>query len=373
MAGPSERPGADRQSFDVILLPARCVYVSATVRFRLEAADDPARSLRKELSMPLDRSTRPTARLLLTALLAFPTLILASTALGQDELGLGLMRPHASLTIGGTPNADLRDVPGEFGSRAVAANLTLPIVGSGPGEGATSRLQLLGHVTARSADTDIAFLGGNRTYYSGVAGLSAVFTPSVNDSFVASLGVGLAGDESTVGDSGLRGSGLLLGVHRTSRDFSFSYGLSYTYLFGEGRLLPSFGIDWQPAASWRVRILLPFAANVRYRASERWTIGFRTGVDGNRYSVANGGSFPGQSDTLQLRETGLRAGLEAAVRVGSGVSIRAEGGVAAARKLSVHDGDVELLSTKVDAAPYGALTLGFAFGDRGRIPWDADR
>jgi Domain of unknown function (DUF6268) len=203
--------------------------------------------------------------------------------------------------------------------------------------------------------------------------VSAVFTSSASDTFMASLGVGLADDETTLDSSGLRGSGLLLGTHRTGPSFSFSYGLSYSYLYGEGRLLPVFGIIWQPATRWRVRVLLPFAASVRYRASDRWTVGFRAGPDGNRFGVANGGSFPGQAGELRLRVTGLRAGLEAAVRLGGGVSIRVEGGVAAIRKLSIYDGDVQLLSTKVDAAPYGSLTLGFAFGARGYAAWDSDR
>jgi hypothetical protein len=316
---------------------------------------------------------RPRTFASISGLAVAVTLFPASTALGQDVLGLGLTRPHASVTLGGTPNADLSDRPGVFGSRNLSASLTFPIAGSSPKEDSTSRFQLFGHVNAQVADAEVSFLGGSSTYYSGVAGLSAVFTASARDTFVASLGAGWAADESALSDSGFRGSGLLLGIHRTSPSFSFSYGLSYNYLFGEGRLLPAFGIDWLPAANWRVRVLLPYAVSVRTRASDRWTLGLRAGVDGNRFSVANGGTFPGQPEDLQLRATGMRVVLEAAVRLGSGVSLRVEGGVAVARKLSVYNGDVQLLSTRVETAPYGALTLAYAFGARGRTSWDADR
>lgn len=305
-------------------------------------------------------------------LCVIPAFLLTIPALAQDEFGLGLMRPHLSATVGGTPNSDLADVPGSYGSHTLAASLVFPIGGSGPVDGSGPPLRLLGHVDARVADGDISFLRGSRTFYSASGGVSAVFARNSGDAFLASLGVGLAEDGTSLGSPHARLSCLFLEMHRVNPSVSLAYGLAYSYLLGEGRLLPAFGVSWQPDPQWRVRFLLPLTASVRHRASDRWTLGFRAGPDGNRFGVANGGTFPGQADSLRLRVRGVKTGLEAAVRLDGGVSVRIEGGIAARRSLAIYDGRVELLSTKVANAPYASLTIGLSLGARKRAAWDAD-
>jgi hypothetical protein len=319
--------------------------------------------------------TRPQRSISLVRLTLFvlPGFLLRTPALAQDDFGLNLTRPHLSVTVGGTPNADLADVPGSYGSRTLATSFAFPIVGASPVEGSALPFRLLGHVEARVANGEIGFLRGTRTLYSATGGVSALFAQKSGDTFLASLGVGLAEDETTLGAPRARVSGLFLEMHRASPSFSLGYGLSYSYLLGAGRLLPAFGVSWQPEPQWRVRLLLPLTASVRYHASDRWTLGFRAGPDGNRFGVANGGSFPGQADSLRIRVRGVKAGLEAATRLDRLVSLRFEGGIAARRTLAIDDGGVQLLSTKVANAPYASLTLGFAFGARSRAAWDADR
>lgn len=314
-----------------------------------------------ERNRPLKRgpAVRPAAAALLLLL------ILAAPADALEEWGsLDLFEPHVSGTAGGAPAAALSDGSGSYGNIAAGASLAIPFSDLRVGEAAATRLRLLGHIDGSLADAEIGFLGGNRTFSTVRGGCSALYAPPGRDHFRASVGIGFSEDQTTVADPDYRLSGLFLGTRRTSPQFSFSYGISYSYLLGQGPLLPSFGIDWQPQPRWAVRALFPFTASVRYRVTERVSVGFRIRPDGYRSRVANDATFPDQADTLRLRVSGVKAGLEGQFRSRNRATLRFEAGVAAAQQLSVSDGGTELLSTRANAAPYLLLTLGFPLGSQ---------
>lgn len=296
--------------------------------------------------------------------LALPLGLLAPPASAQEMApGWELVRPHFLLSASGVSNADTKDVPGELGSRSVNASLGVPLLGSrSVEEGKVSRFQLLGDLRFRVTSADADFLGGRRTLYAGSAGLSAFFAPGGKETFLLSAGVGAAEDADTASRPHGRVTALFLGIHRSSETFSFSYGGSYTYVFGKGRALPSLGLVWRPDDRWRVNVLLPFSAHARCQVSPSFVAGFRVGADGNLYRIANDGAFPGQPSELSLRMTGLRAGAEASVRIANGAWLRLEGGVLAFRKLAIWDGDQEVQSTSVNPAPYGVASVVFTFG-----------
>jgi Domain of unknown function (DUF6268) len=295
------------------------------------------------------------ARLLPSALALLAGAGLAPRLEAQEATGLDLYRPHLTVSVTGIPRAETDSLGGQFGSFGGFLDGTFPA-------GAAGRVRFFGRLRLGADSADFGFLHEKRTLYSAHAGLTAWLGSGGRDSFLVSLGPSIAEDEHTIGSPRLRFAGAALGVHRSSPQLFLDYGLIYSYAYGRGRLLPAFGVRWEPERGWVVSALLPVAVSVRRRVGPTASVGLLAAPMGERVRFQNAGEFPGQPSIVNLRLRQYRIAAEAVFRAWRQAALSLEAGALVARKISFANNDDDFVESSLKSAPYGRLSVRLNFG-----------
>jgi hypothetical protein len=275
---------------------------------------------------------------------------------GAQEGGAqDLSRSYLAVSLTETPRAQTDSLGGEYGSFGGFVAASFPLQ-QGP------RFRLYGGLRFGADAADFDFLKEKRTLYSAHASLSAWVRAGEKDSLVFSLSPGFAEDEHTLSNPRLRFSGAALGTRRSSPTLFLEYGLIYSYVYGRGRLLPVFGVRWQPEPGWVVSALLPVSVRVRRRVGPTASVGLLAAPMGERVRFQNAGEFPGQPSTVNLRLRQYRIAAEAVFRAGRQATLSLEAGALVARKISFANNDDDFVESSLKSAPYGRLSVRLNFG-----------
>jgi hypothetical protein len=284
----------------------------------------------------------------------------------QDDFEFKLFRPVVSVSVIGEPDADFKDVDGQYGASGamVATNIPLGGVHLHP------QGKVLGHqvfLTAGFGTTsqrfDTPFVDREPRLYNGVVAGSVLFASRKGNFYYGSAGASFAEEQDTVGSPSPRPYALGMGTYRTSHTMMLVYGGAFTYLYGRGLLLPAFGIVYTPNTTWTISGAVPFSWRFTQKLTDSLRMNYLIWVSGQQYRFNNDDNFPGQDSKVYERVRERHLGAEIEYRATPDIALLGQVGVSGGRRLGfANAGESEFAASDINAVPYIKLTARFLIG-----------
>jgi hypothetical protein len=285
----------------------------------------------------------------------------SQSVLGFERLELDL-RDRLSLGFTVIPDKDIRNSTDSFGmsSASLRGGISLyrnrqPITGAFQirGLSATADFSL---VRPR-----LSFLSQDHTFYTARLGVVTHFQIfKIPLSF--NIGAGAA-DDGKFSTPKLRFSGHLLGSSDVSSTVKLLYGLSYSYNFTRGQLLPILGVIWRFDPKWNLAAVLPFSLRFMNIVSRdiRWGIGLH--ADGNRFRIAGDSSLSGETGTSYLRLFQLSLDADLSYRFSREWMIRGNAGLLFGRTIRIGTDVSDVYSERVKPGGFIGVSIHWMFGE----------
>jgi hypothetical protein len=289
-------------------------------------------------------------------------LVIAPLAAAQDSYWGLQPGPSIVATAGMVPTTDLAQPGQSYGSRDAGLRVRVPLIGGWDWDSnEMSKFRLLAFAGFKADSALVPYMSGRQDLYALDAGVSAIHALNPKHEITWSVGAGFAEDSSTISSPRVKVTGRVVAAYRKSDSLTLLYGGAYTFVLGEGKLLPVFGFRWRPRPGTTVSVLGPFAGHVHQRVNQRLMVGAQAGLRGNQYHIQNNEQFSSPTNNLYLRLKELRLGGQVGIRLNRSVALLGEAGVATARTLTFADGKTRLSSLDAGAKPYVSISLRYSF------------
>jgi len=105
--------------------------------------------------------------------------------------------------------------------------------------------------------------------------LSGVLLSGKKNIWISSLGINLIGDTRHPAGSIILPNGSLLFMRRVNPKWSYTVGVGYSFLFGQGLGLPLLGFRYRPDRKKQLSVVLPYSITYRIRHNTRLTSQFQ--------------------------------------------------------------------------------------------------
>lgn len=275
-----------------------------------------------------------------------------------DHLGSDFLNPQISVGFSAAPDRKFQDIDGTLSLNSATLTATLPVyrIRDGAPEHATSYF-LLARGQFTSQIEDISFLPASHTFYASRLGITAGIATTRHHLYLLTFGGGFAEDRRTIGNPRVRATGSLLGKYQMDDSFAFIYGLSYSYTFNRGLVLPLFGIHSSLGENLKLHIVLPFSLDVEYEEATELHFGFLIRANGDQIHIEESGYFGPQSLPLFLKLSQVQAGFSVSIRISNGVWLQGEAGILRNRKFAIGTLDANLVSSGIQNSGYSTFTL----------------
>lgn len=246
------------------------------------------------------------------------------------------------------PSQRFKDTSGGFGYGAIAANISVPLLGNRHKrlqqplqDGNSHFYEFSGHAAFESLHTTIGVVETARTIYQASAGLNGLFFNGSKNIVLADLSVGIAGDALTIQHSDIRYrfSGAFIVNHLQNASLTWQYGVVFSYAYGRPLPLPVLGIRKKFAKTWSFFAILPVSLQVTDRFNKDMSIGFLLRPAGNRFQLANQHDFVTSSPTVYMQVRQFSLGASYLYRFTRQFSFGAEAGLLAGGKLKFTEVD----------------------------------
>lgn len=278
----------------------------------------------------------------------------------DDHLDPDFLQPQITAGFSASSVRDFRDVEGTFGTRSMTLGGTFPLyqIREG-GDGALTSYFLLGRGQLSSLNEDISFLPAPHTVYKPHVGVTAGIATTNHHLYLLTVGVGFSEDQNTAGSPKLRATGSLLGKYQLDPSFAFIYGLSYSYVFNRGLLLPILGTHASLGDSFTLHLILPFSLGIDYREGKGLHFGFVVRASGDQIHIDESDYFGTQTLPLYMKIAQVQSGFGVAVLISERVWIQGEAGVLSGRQFAIGTVREDLVSSTVKNSGYSSLRLKF--------------
>ena len=282
---------------------------------------------------------------------------------GDEQHDIDFLRPRIFAGYTTTSTRSFEDIAGTYKMTSFSLGATVPfyddVVRSD--EGTDARFAIASGRFS-SLLPQISFLATRHTLYAATLGASAgLFTNSKN-LYMLTLNAGIAEDDNTIQNPQLRLTGSGLGTERFGDSFRLLFGLSYSYTFDRGLLLPILGADWKFAEEWRLRLLLPFLFEVQFEDMSSLQFGFLVRANGNRFRFEDDNYSAGSSNAEYLRISQLQAAFRVSLRIVDNLWVYGEAGVLRNRNLGIWAGENNLVSSRIENSGYSSMILRYTIG-----------
>ncbi len=285
----------------------------------------------------------------------------SQSVLGFERLELDL-RDRLSLGFNILPDRNIGDSSDKFGMRSASlrAGISLyrnrhPITGTFQirGLSATADFSVV--------KPNLSFLAEEHTFITGRVGIVTHFQ-IFKIPLSLSFGAGAA-DDGKFAAPKLRFSGHLLGSSDISSTVKLLYGLSYSYNFTQGQLLPILGVIWRFDPKWNLAAVFPFSLRFMNIVSRdfRWGIGLH--ADGNRFRIAGDSSLSGETGTSYLRLFQLSLDADLSYRFSRDWMIRGSAGLLFGRTIRIGTDVSDVYSERVKPGGFIGVSLHWMFGE----------
>ena len=295
-------------------------------------------------------------------------IFICTTAIAQlgpenEHLDSEFLRPQISAGFSGATVRRFQDVDGTFGANGVTLAATVPFYQDhGGAPEAPTTYFLLGRGRFSSLDADISFLPESHRIYKPQIGVTAGIGTTRHHLYLLTVGTGFAEDHNTLSNPRIRATGSLLGKYQLYNSFSFIYGLSYSYNFNRGLLLPLLGTHCSLGTNLSLHLVLPFSLNVDYEEARELHFGFVVRANGDQIHIEENDYFGTQSLPLFMKIAQIQSGFSVSFKLSGDIWLLGEAGVLRDRTLAIGTLDENLISSKIGNSGYSTIMLKYDLG-----------
>ena len=301
-------------------------------------------------------------RPILLCLLFFSvSLSLAQQVATDDHLSLEFLRSQITLGFSTASARSFLDVDGSYNSSTGFCSATIPLYGnlSDHTEGTLSYFILArGHFSYfRPA---ISFLSSSSSVYLAKVGLTGGIATTVRHVYLLTFNAGLAENGNKLSNARTRPTGSLIGKYQLDGSFAFVYGISYSYTFDRGLLLPVLGTHCTLVKDLQLHLVLPFSMELEYADVPSLHFGFVARANGNQIHVQENGNFGQLSSPLYLKVSQIQIAFSVSLEVAEKIWLYGEAGALRNRNLAIGPLDHNLVSSRIENSGYSSIVLKYA-------------
>jgi hypothetical protein len=298
------------------------------------------------------------------------SLILAQGLATEDHLSLDFLRPQIVAGFSDVSARLFKNLDGTYDATSVTLEAAIPVYQdfSPPSDRLTSYL-LIARGQFSAVKPEISFLTYSRSLYLSTVGLTGgIRTPS-GHLYLLTLNAGAAEDDEAISHPRIRPTGSLLGKYQLKDSFSFIYGISYSYAFDRGLLLPMLGAHCVLGEDFEMHVVLPYSFELEYEEIQNLLFGLVVRANGNQVHINDDRNFPPQSLPLYLKSAQVQAAFSVSVGLGQHWWLCGEAGVARDRNLAIGTLDHNLVSSKIENAGYSSLIIKYVIDSSDSWLW----
>ena len=188
------------------------------------------------------------------------------------------------------------------------------------------------------------------TYNVGL-GVTMIYSGFENRKIITRLAPGISSDFKTITDDDFRLFGMILGVQKLSETFSIGLGVIYNQDFGDPRIYPGLGFNWQISEALELDINMP-RPRILYTPNDRMRMALHAAPAGDSWSIGHEG------EDLELTLENIRIGGEVERKVAEHFWLSLDIGVNVDRsyELELEDGH-SIIDAGADNVPYVRVGL----------------
>lgn len=177
-------------------------------------------------------------------------------------------------------------------------------------------------------------------------GVTWIYMGFEDRALITRLSPGVFSDFNAITGDDLRLFGMILGVHKLSDTFSYGLGIIYNQDFGEPRVYPAAGFNWQISERVELDMNMP-RPKIVYRPSEDTHFSLHGAPAGDKWSL----EFEGED--LELILENIRVGVEAEHQFAENFWLALDVGVNFNRSYELEgEGGRDIIDSGADDAPY---------------------
>ncbi len=306
-------------------------------------------------------------RSILTFLILY--VLWGSTAKSQiestdDHLGSDFLQPQISAGFSTAPVRNFQDIAGTFSVNSATVMAAVPIYRALGGvlDNSTTYF-VLTRVEFSSVDEDISFLSSSNTIYKTRIGVTGGIATTHHHLYLLTLGGGFAEDHSIIDAPKFRGTGSLLGKYQLEDSFAFIYGLSYSYTFNRGLLLPLLGVHCALGSDMNLHMILPFSLDLDYHEAQELRFGFVIRANGDQIHVGQDSYVGHQTLPLYLKIAQIQIGFRVSYMLSNDLWLVGEAGALRNRNFAIGTTETNLVSSKIENSRYSTIIFKYDFGN----------
>lgn len=286
----------------------------------------------------------------------------------DDHIANDFVQPQVLAGYSAASERYFQDISGTFNSNTAFLAATIPVYSAlAIGDEPLTSFFLLVRGKVSSLNPNISFLPSAHSMYISTVGMTGGIGTPGHHLYLLTVNAGFAEDSKTIRNPRFRPTGSLLGKYQLDKSFGFIYGLSYSYTFNRGLLLPILGAHCTLAKDLHLHLAFPFSMEIDFREIPVLHFGFVVRADGNQIHVDEADYFGPQSSPLYMRLSQIQGGFNVSFELSRNVWLCGEAGVLRNRKLAIGPLDDDLIITKIENSGYSSLILRYALGEM--ISW----
>jgi hypothetical protein len=301
---------------------------------------------------------------LTTFWLCWSSVATAQLGPAEDHLGPDFLQPQITAGYSAASARNLQDYEGTFGVNSVTLTAAVPLYRDLEGTSENPTIYfMLGRAQFSALDEDISFLSSSREIYKSRIGITGGIATAGHHLYLITIGGGFAEDRNTISSPRIRATGSLLGKYQLDNSFAFIYGLSYSYTFNRGLVLPLLGTHCSLGRNLSLHIVLPFSVSLDYEEAQELHFGFHIRANGDQIHIEQSAYFGAQSLPLFLKIAQVQSGFSVSFEFSRGIWLLGEAGMLRNRNFAIGPLDMNLISSKIDNSGYSTIVLRYDLGN----------
>jgi hypothetical protein len=289
-------------------------------------------------------------------------ILIISVSYAQESFDPFPMHGSVGISAGRIRQTNFKSNIGSYQSQWTSLHTVVPVyhtVELTDEERSFQQISLTGSL--RRNTTDLTLIREARIITTGSLGVSWFYIGESKNLYSISGTVGISEDKLLATSKELRFQATAFGSYHLSDPLNILYGLNYSALFGQDRLLPMLGVRWKLGDDWSTSIILPFSFSLRYRANSTIILRLAIRAAGERMRISNQNDFAVLSNDLQLRMTGVNNSLRCGIKLSDDFGMNIELGSITRRSIEILSGSSTLFTTNVNPARYLSVGVRYRF------------
>ncbi|HEY6952809.1 MAG TPA: hypothetical protein VI758_10400 [Bacteroidota bacterium] len=281
----------------------------------------------------------------------------------DDHIGTDFLQPQLTAGYSAASERLFKDIDGRFDASTASIAAAVPVYRSRSTDVSPSgSCFVLARGSFSSLKPEISFLPSADVVYRTSFGMTAGISTTGNHLYLLTLEVGMSEDGRTISNPRLRPTGSLVGKYHLDDSFAFFYGLSYSYTFNRGLVLPLLGTRCVLATDLQLHMILPLSMEIDYQEAPALHFGLVVRAEGDQIHFDDRGIFGPQTLPLYIKIAQVQGAVNVSVGLGDGFWLDGEAGMLRGRKFAVGTLNDNLVSSDIENSGYSTIMLKYELG-----------